>query len=390
MSDLFKLPDELKPDDFLSRYWQKAPLLIRRAITPPKLKPEELAGLACEEGVESRIVLECNGRRPWELRHGPFATEDFAVLPDSHWTLLVQDVDKLVPEAAELLAQFRFIPDWRIDDIMISYAVDQGSVGPHTDAYDVFLIQTHGRRRWQIHQQTVADEDLIPDLDLRILKHFEAEQEWIVEPGDILYLPPEVAHWGVALGDCMTWSIGFRAPSAKEIAASWLDHRLESLDDRRFCDPGREPTANPGEITTKDIDDNRRLVEAMLSADGDTFARWLCAYLSEPKENLATFTADTPVDTTGLKQFLLGGGRLRRSLTARMLYHPLDGEVLLAAGGEVHSLSPRLLTLARTLGDLAPGRQTDFSSYVDDDEALSLLATLYNSGQLETADEDSV
>lgn len=383
---LFK--DRPALDDFLAHYWQKAPLLMRQAITPPVLEPEELAGLACEEGVESRIVLEQDADAPWELRHGPFDAADFAALPPSHWTLLVQDVDKLLPEAAEVLARFRFIPDWRIDDIMVSYAVDQGSVGPHTDAYDVFLIQTHGRRRWQIQHRPAADADLIPDLDLRILRHFEADQEWIVEPGDILYLPPGIAHWGVALGDCMTWSVGFRAPAAREMADAWLQHRLESLEDRRFADAGRKGTAHPGELMTDDISANRRLVDSLLATDEAAFARWLCAFLSEPKEHLAPYPPAHRLDSPALQQRLLAQGRLRRSAAARMIYHPMKRTVHFAAGGEVHDLPPRLLGLARILGDLAPGGTADFSPFLEDHDALSLLVSLYNSGQLEDADDE--
>ena len=179
------------PAGFLQHYWQQKPLLIRQALANdalPTLSPDELAGLACETDIESRLILEKDGPHPWQLENGPFDAERFASLPESHWTLLVQDVDKFVPQVAELLQWFRFVPDWRIDDVMISYAIDQGSVGPHVDNYDVFLLQIHGRRRWRISTQPIADDNFIPDIPLNILQQFDAEQEWLLEPGDMLYL----------------------------------------------------------------------------------------------------------------------------------------------------------------------------------------------------------
>ncbi|MEJ2691995.1 MAG: cupin domain-containing protein [Candidatus Thiodiazotropha sp.] len=244
-------PHGLTAEKFLARHWQKKPLLFRQALPgfPCGLEPEELAGMACEAGIESRLVLEKHGSTPWEARHGPFDEASFRRLPESHWTLLVQDVDKHWPEAARLLDYFRFIPDWRLDDLMVSYAVDQGSVGPHTDDYDVFLYQAKGRRRWKIHYQQVDEEAYIPGLELRILPDFEAEEEWLLEPGDMLYLPPNVAHWGVAEGECMTCSVGFRAPSLREMAAAWFEQTVEHhLPPTRYRDPPLRPQAAPGEI----------------------------------------------------------------------------------------------------------------------------------------------
>lgn len=191
--------------EFLRDYWQRKPLLVRQAIPDfeSPLSADELAGLSLEESVESRIVLE-HGKTPWEMRRGPFQEEDYQHLPEQDWTLLVQAVDQFVPEVAQLLEQFRFLPSWRIDDVMISYAAPGGGVGPHFDNYDVFLLQGHGRRRWKVGQMCSSDSPLREHADLRILADFEQSDEWVLEPGDMLYLPPRLAHYGIAEDECMT------------------------------------------------------------------------------------------------------------------------------------------------------------------------------------------
>ena len=191
---------EITATVFLEQYWQKKPLLIKRAFSnyQSPISAEELAGLACEEGVESRLILEHGETSPWQLRYGPFSEDDFTSLPKTNWSLLVQAVNHHVPELNELLEAFNFIPNWRIDDLMISYAPTHGSVGPHLDNYDVFLLQVQGRRHWHINENDYTEDDFIEDLELKILKDFEAKQDWILEPGDMLYLPPGIAHHGVA------------------------------------------------------------------------------------------------------------------------------------------------------------------------------------------------
>ena len=203
--DRLRLPQGLDGETFLRDYWQKQPLLMPAALPTQSftLTPDELAGLACEPQFESRLILE-DEEGLWEVRQGPFAEADFAALPESHWTLLVQDVDKYVSDTVSLIEAFDVVPDWRIDDVMISYATDRGGVGPHSDAYDVFLMQASGRRRWRISDRHYAESDLLPGIDQRILARFHTAQEWVLEPGDVLYLPPGVAHWGTAEGPCMT------------------------------------------------------------------------------------------------------------------------------------------------------------------------------------------
>ena len=173
--------------------------------------------------------MERGGRTPWELRRGPFTEEDFLELPETHWTLLVSDVEKQAPDMAALIEPFRFVPDWRIDDLMISYAPEHGTVGPHVDDYDVFLLQALGQRRWQISTQPVDPDNFLPDTELRIMDEFEPVQDWVLEPGDLLYLPPKVAHHGVALGPCMTCSIGFRAPLHSDMVGRYVDFLMEDV-----------------------------------------------------------------------------------------------------------------------------------------------------------------
>ncbi|RLJ19545.1 cupin domain-containing protein [bacterium endosymbiont of Escarpia laminata] len=292
-------PNGLTAEQFLAVYWQQKPLLFRQALPDFRchLEPDELAGLACEEDVESRLVLEKHGSTPWEARHGPFDDETFSKLPESHWTLLVQDVDKHLPEVARLTEYFRFLPDWRFDDVMVSYAVDQGSVGPHIDDYDVFLFQAKGRRRWKIHYQRVTENDYIPGLDLRILPEFNAEDEWLLEPGDMLYLPPNVAHWGVAEGECLSCSIGFQAPAFREMAAAWCEelvqHRIAS---GRLRDKPLKPQSASAEIKPQALEQIRTLLGELLTEDSDHQRRWFGRFITEGKLNLQVEAQDQPLD----------------------------------------------------------------------------------------------
>lgn len=270
----------LSVEEFLADYWQQKPLLIRQAFPQfqSPLSPDELAGLACDTDT-ARLVLEKGGKTPWEVRHGPLRKKDLAKLPSTHWTLLVNDIEKLLPEFAEIIEPFRFIPDWRIDDLMISYAVEGGSVGPHVDAYDVFLLQARGQRRWQISAQPCAADNFIPDIDLRIMQSFTAEEEWVLEPGDMLYLPPDLPHYGVALGECMTYSIGFRAPSRADLLEDLLGHLLEQAPmQERFRDPKRSLQTNPSTLADADLE---RLTEFILETlpDRATIRAWLQASL---------------------------------------------------------------------------------------------------------------
>ena len=271
-------------DRFLAEYWQRKPLLIRQAIPgfESQIETNELAGLSLEEEVESRIILK-EGSHPWELRQGPFPDDTYQQLPERDWTLLVQAVDQFVPEVADLLAQFRFLPSWRVDDIMISYATPGGGVGPHYDNYDVFLLQGHGKRRWRIGQQCSEDSPLLENPDLRILAEFDCQDEWVLEPGDMLYIPPGVAHDGVAETDCMTYSIGFRAPSHAEILVHFTDYLAHHLsDDQRYGDAGVNRPSDPAAIDPAAIDRLQQSVLRLVS-DKEALATWFGRHMTEAK-----------------------------------------------------------------------------------------------------------
>ncbi len=272
---------DISREQFLADYWQKKPLLLRNAIGDfiPPISADELAGLALEEEVESRIVLEHN----WELRCGPFSEQAFAELPASKWTLLVQAVDLWVPEVAELLGKFDFLPKWRIDDIMVSYAADGGSVGPHFDYYDVFLLQGQGRRRWQIGQRCDTDSPLVANTQLKILQSFEAEYEWILEPGDMLYLPPKIAHHGVAIGECTTFSVGFRAPAVSEMLDDLAIELLSGIaSPNYFIDPPLTPAMANNQISVAHIASVRELLQKTLD-DEQLLGEWFARYMTRPK-----------------------------------------------------------------------------------------------------------
>jgi 50S ribosomal protein L16 3-hydroxylase len=238
---------------FLTEYWQKKPLLIKQAL-PDFISPvsaEELAGLSLEEEVESRLVIQ-QGEQDYQLRNGPFTEDDYGQLPVKDWTLLVQGVDRLLPEVYQLLEHFDFIPRWRIDDVMISYATEGGNVGPHYDHYDVFLLQAAGQRKWMLTSQHCEPENYIEGVSLRLMKQFPIEQEYILEAGDILYLPPKWGHHGVALdNECMTYSFGYRSYKGQELWDSFGDYLSEKqLFNEIYQDPNWQNT-QPGEITNQ-------------------------------------------------------------------------------------------------------------------------------------------
>jgi 50S ribosomal protein L16 3-hydroxylase len=278
---------------FLGQYWQKEALLVRRAIAgfAGVFSAEELFAFARRDDVESRIVVRDGAR--WSLAHGPFRRADFKALPERNWTLLVQGVNLVSQAGDALLRCFAFLPYARLDDLMVSFAAPGGGVGPHFDSYDVFLLQGFGRRRWRYGRQN--DLALAPRLPLKILRRFKPEQTEVLAPGDMLYLPPHHAHDGTAIDPCTTYSIGFRAASASELAAAFLDFLRDELDlPGRYADPDLAPTDTPAEIDGA----MRRRCERMLnrvSWDHATIARFLGCFLSEPKANVFFNPPDAPL-----------------------------------------------------------------------------------------------
>ena len=270
----------LDRETFLAQYWQSKPLLIRDALPAfkPPLDKHQLSGLALEDGVESRIIERRDDT--WQLHHGPFQAADFQRARP--WTLLVQAVDHYIPAVAALRKMVDFIPQWRVDDVMVSYAVDGGSVGPHYDNYDVFLLQGEGERLWQLGQFCDLTTPLLPHDELRILRNFEAAEEFVLQCGDILYVPPGIAHWGIARGECTTFSIGFRAPRIRDMVSRWADQLLEELEPEQFYRDGRRaPLTRPGEIHPRDLE--RALAQLQGALDEASGNTWFGELITEPR-----------------------------------------------------------------------------------------------------------
>ncbi|MDX9718381.1 MAG: cupin domain-containing protein [Thauera sp.] len=291
----------LSAREFLAEYWQKKPLLIRQAVPgfTGVLSKDELFDLACDPDVESRYIrLPADGLEgDWTLEHGPQSRGRLRGKKQP-WTVLVQGLNLWVPDGDRLLHRFDFIPQARLDDLMVSYAVDGGGVGPHFDNYDVFLLQGMGKRRWQISDQ--ADRSLIEGAPLRILKNFRPAEDWVLEPGDMLYLPPHWAHNGVAIGECTTYSIGFRSPTAQEIGSEflgWLQERicLEGL----YADPDLALQQNSAEISSRMVDQIERMLAGIRWSRADVEA-FVGAYLTEPKSHVFF---DPPEEPLSRKRF---------------------------------------------------------------------------------------
>ena len=378
--------DDFDPDSFLRHHWQTSPRLIRspwHRWTNP-LHPDELAGLACEEGVEARLITQARGTT--KVEHGPFSEARLRRLGRAAWTLLVQAVDHRVPDVAALIEPFRIVPDWRIDDVMVSLAVDGGGVGPHVDQYDVFLIQGLGRRRWRIgapvdNATRYRDHD-----ELRLLDGFEATGEWVLEPGDMLYLPPGVPHDGVAVGDdCMTYSVGFRAPSTAELVAGWCDRVLDGLDeDDRYGDPDLVVQANPGEITAAALD---RLHAVVLNALGDraAFARWFAGHSTEPKTPEVDWSPEEPMTEEAVRAAMAGGVPLLRNPAVRFAFVREGETVVLFVDGEGFECMGEVAGVAERL---CAGSRMEGVYWTVSDDAVGLLKTLLDRGWVGFEDPD--
>ena len=348
----------LSPAQFMKRYWHKKPLLIRQAIPgmQPLLERNELMDLAARDDVQSRLVIQQGdaAKQPWRLRHGPFTRRSLPPLKQAGWTLLVQSVDLLDTRVQDLREQFRFVPDARLDDVMISYASDGGGVGPHFDSYDVFLLQAQGQRRWRIGRQ--KDLRLQEGMPLKILADFTPEQEFVLEAGDMLYLPPRYAHDGVAQGECMTYSIGFRAPDQVELAQALLQGMAEQLADamppKRYRDPEQLAAECPAHIPA-----NLQAFaqEALFRAlrDPDLLSRTLGEHLSEP----ASAVWFQPQESVcGLEHGICLDRGTRMLYDAKYVF--INGESFEASGRDAHlvrQLADRHFLDARECARLTPG-----------------------------------
>ncbi|MBV1786589.1 cupin domain-containing protein [Marinobacterium sp. D7] len=371
----------MTPEQFLRDYWQKKPLLIRNAIPDfePLLSADELAGLACEQDVESRLIRFDAQGDTWTLDKGPFDESHFANLPQRCWTLLVQAVDHWLPEATELVDKFNFIPNWRVDDLMISYAVDGGGVGPHYDNYDVFLLQAEGTRRWEIGGICDEHSPRREDAPVMILPQWEAEQSFELNPGDMLYLPPQVAHNGVAIGDgCVTYSIGFRAPAHNEILRSFSDFIGEQLGrEQRYADADLTLQDNPGQISAAALS---RVADILASYLGnrEQLASWFGQYMTEPKYPELVEEGEQ-LEESDIAEALAEGCSIRRAEGSRFAYIDRDADsVLLFADGQQHEAEGEAAALAR---HICRERGLDAAQVpTQSSTALSLLKTLLQNG----------
>lgn len=339
-------PDGLDETRFLSEYWQKKPLLIRNAFPDfdNPIDPNELAGLACDEDSNARYI-EHTGNNEWRLCAGPLSDDFFDDVTGHEWSLLVSDVEKLLPEFRQYLQPFRFLPDWRIDDLMISYAPVGGSVGAHVDQYDVFLLQADGTREWQIESTRRDSETISVSNTIAILGDFIADEGWELNAGDMLYLPPQFAHHGIAKTEpCMTWSIGFRAPSVDEMLPEIINYLMDDPDTAtRFKDPNRSVTSTPGLIDSTDIAEISRMLRATLEQSNDTLHEWIGRVVTEPKENnpgnLGTINN---IDPDNLREYLDGGGSLISNSQKRTAYTLSDNKATLFADGKCYPCAKSL------------------------------------------------
>jgi 50S ribosomal protein L16 3-hydroxylase len=310
----------MAPAEFLHRYWQRKPLLVRQAFPgfESPITPDDLAGLACEPMASARLAIHNAAKDTWKLRHGPFRTSDFRRLPKRDWTLLVQDCDKLLAEIDELLLPFRFVPDWRVDDVMASYAVDGGSVGAHVDQYDVFLLQAWGRRRWMISEDRRAPMAVREGVDLKLLREFTPTADYVLEPGDMLYLPPGVPHHGIAVGECMTFSIGMRAPSAAELLLDFAEHVAERLgEERRYADRDLAPAKRPAEIGAGALRKVRHILRESGRLKSDAFRDWYARFITRYRAAHAPTPGGDLHDAGALKRRVHRDGVLHRSPWSR-------------------------------------------------------------------------
>jgi 50S ribosomal protein L16 3-hydroxylase len=370
---------------FLKRYWQRRPLLIRNAfpgfVSP--ISPDELAGLACEPDALARIVRrerlaasDDPAQSRWHLQSGPFAESDFASLPSHDCSLLVQDVDKWDADVAPLLDAFAFLPRWRIDDIMISFAEPGGSVGPHVDQYDVFLLQAHGRRRWQIDSRSNADTAMRTDSELKLLRRFTPDADWLLQPGDMLYLPPGMPHHGEAVDACLTLSVGMRAPAAGELVGDLAEHLAEAMaETERYRDPDLTPAKDPFEIDAAAMTRLRTALGPLGSLDERTLRDWFGAFITRYRSAALPDAGAKPKTPEALARMLGEGRTLARHPFARSAWTRDGRRGRLFVAGESWAMG------VRSASALAAARRIDAAAFaVLDRDAHAALSQLLARG----------
>ncbi|WP_018692649.1 cupin domain-containing protein [Algicola sagamiensis] len=368
--------DQITPEIFIKNYWQKRPILIKGGFAEfqDPISAEELAGLAMEEAVESRIVTN---QDRWHVTHGPF--ESFESLGESHSTLLVQAVDHWHPEVSDMLVPFQLLPNWRVDDVMISYSTPQGGVGPHIDQYDVFIIQGQGSRRWRVGEVDTDLEQHCPHPSLQQVQPFEAKIDDVLEPGDILYIPPFCPHEGYAIEPSLNYSIGFRAPNQREMFSAFADHLIDlDMGDARFKDKFDEIQTNPGHFEPKHIEQIRNMMKQLLDDDA-LFHQWLGSFLSEAKHELDLEAAEPKYTLTEIIE-TIQSTPLRRLGGVRTFYITEPHCIQWFVNQTCVQLHPDNLAAVQTV----TGRQRISASHVEaleaDESFWNALTQLINQG----------
>jgi len=380
MNEVINPLGNLSPEDFLKEYWQKKTLVIRQAFPNFQcpITAEELAGLSCEEDVNSRIVIEKDWDHPWQPIFGPMNDDTYSSLPESHWTLVLNDLEKVVPELAWLPDLFRFIPDWRLDDLMCSYAADQGSVGPHFDLYDVFIIQGKGKRRWQISTADVSEDNQVADTPLRIHKEFHAEEEWVLEPGDMIYIPPNVSHHGVSLGESISFSVGYRAVSHADLLNDFMAHITQNLSPKlTYRDADLTLQAHSSEITEEAVKRVKKIFKEYLNPEHKEINRWFGQYMSDPKSE-HNEAPEEPIESIDeLIDEIKKGAVLNRHPASRFAFMQNDGKSDLFIDGCDYPVSrffAESLCENRNIETVLIKEANEFEQ--------NLLLDLYNSGSI--------
>ena len=363
--------------EFLKEYWQKKPLLIKGGLADfeDPIEPEELAGLAMEDDIESRLITNHDDK--WESYHGPF--EDFSLLTETNSTLLVQAVDHWHPVAAELLEPFRFIPNWRIDDLMISYSTPGGGVGPHLDQYDVFIIQGEGKRHWRVGMPDANLKEFAQSKSLLQVEQFNAIIDEVLEPGDILYIPPGCPHEGYAVENALNYSIGFRAPDSKEFLSNFSDYLIDNeLGKIRYSDKTLTLRDSCGELNNDEVE---KIQSLMLTAiqDKEIIKQWLGVYLSQPKHDMDLLPLDEPVTSDKLITYL-SSHVINRAGGVRTFYQLLEDSLLLSVNSENFSLPVSMLDATKLLTDLTHFEAEQLIPSITCLEFAEMLTKLINEG----------
>ena len=374
----------ISAEHFLKAFWQKKPLLVRQAFPDFEcpVSPEELAGLALEEDVESRIILEKGKNSHWELQTGPFDPKTFASLPPTHWTLLIQQLDAWVEEINTLKQNFNFIPNWRIDDIMASYAPFGGSVGPHYDQYDVFLIQALGHRHWQLGQMCTDESPRLPDTALNILSEFDTQDEWNLAPGDMLYLPPGLAHHGVAQDDCITLSVGFRAPTQRQLVNSFVDYlNASEFKDIFYQDPDLKPSERPAEVSDAVLTKVHALMLSALS-DNESFERWFCEFSSEAKNSGSLGEADTDFSSSDLLELINNDTQIYQNEGSRFVYTQREEQLIWGIDGESYVLPATDIEAVRYISENTFINTSKLMINDEKSETFKVMIELFRQGSL--------